>query len=258
MCANLKYTYSFVQFKFTVYGHKKANIHTHVSCNAVPLVSGLLRLTPTSTWCPFTYFASSVPHLASPASYSSYNRAERMLVLNTSTYEWRTNKTTPVCWQKGLGYYLWITISPPPPTSFLGTHFCSNYHYYCARAISIIINLGLWIMSELLIYISIVKPALETLPFQARSKVRDLDLILSLARPLWPANARLTESCLQYQKWSPHKGRRAFFMPVCATRCRNDPLSANHSCTTAGLSTASDNSLHVQWVINRSYTEWKN
>lgn len=33
----------------------------------------------TSTWCPFTYFASSVPHLASPASYSSYNRAERIL-----------------------------------------------------------------------------------------------------------------------------------------------------------------------------------
>ena len=43
----------------------------------------------TSTWCPFTYFASSVPHLASPASYSSYNRAER--ILNVShllcTYE---------------------------------------------------------------------------------------------------------------------------------------------------------------------------
>ena len=42
--ANLKSSHPFVQFKFSVYGHKQASkqtyIHTHASCNAVPLVWG--------------------------------------------------------------------------------------------------------------------------------------------------------------------------------------------------------------------------
>ena len=35
--------------KFTVYGHKPTDIHTHASCNAVTLVWGLLRLAPINT-----------------------------------------------------------------------------------------------------------------------------------------------------------------------------------------------------------------
>ena len=37
--------FNHAHLKFTVYGHKQANIHTHVR-NAVPLVWGSLRLAP--------------------------------------------------------------------------------------------------------------------------------------------------------------------------------------------------------------------
>ena len=44
-CANLKSMYLFVQFKFQYMAtHKRTNIH--VSCNAVLLVWGSLRLAP--------------------------------------------------------------------------------------------------------------------------------------------------------------------------------------------------------------------
>ena len=52
-CENLKYKYSFVQHKITVYGHKQASKqasrHTHVFCNAVTLVWGSLRLATITT-----------------------------------------------------------------------------------------------------------------------------------------------------------------------------------------------------------------
>ena len=46
MCTNLKCTctfVSFIQLKFSVYGHTQTYIHTHASCNAIPLVWGSLN-----------------------------------------------------------------------------------------------------------------------------------------------------------------------------------------------------------------------
>ena len=45
MCANLKSFISIRSIEFFVYGYTQANQHTHVDCNAVPLMWGLLRFT---------------------------------------------------------------------------------------------------------------------------------------------------------------------------------------------------------------------
>ena len=66
-CANLKYTYSFVQFKFTVYGHKQASKqasrHTHVFCNAVTLVYSLRLATITTVLLLFAQAMSVRLHI---------------------------------------------------------------------------------------------------------------------------------------------------------------------------------------------------
>ena len=46
-CENLKCTYPFVQFKFSVYGHTQASIHTHAFCNTCSHASvGLAQARP--------------------------------------------------------------------------------------------------------------------------------------------------------------------------------------------------------------------
>ena len=42
---SLREVFKCAHLKFTVYGHKQANIHTHM-CNAVPIVWCSLRLVP--------------------------------------------------------------------------------------------------------------------------------------------------------------------------------------------------------------------
>ena len=76
-----------------------------------------------------------------------------------------------------------------------------------------------------------------------------LDHTHSLASLQWSGLSNqqmllLTENCLQYQKWSPYKGRGVVSMPVCVKRERNGLASADQ-----GLSRANQDSCHVHGIL---------